>query len=204
MASTRFSRAGTTVNVTVPRSGSGSNFRRSTPHRTASRTRTLSSVHRPAMTTATVFKESNTPYLVGGLIAAGTLAYLLWPKDASAATPVVIPGTPGAPGGQGGQGGAGGGVVVPVIPASSFPQVQGASTGFAGPGTYRTTAPSGLRIRSTPSTTGEDRGLLPIGTSVQVVADAGNGWIQVSSPLAGFMCASCAQAPGGPWLVRQS
>ena len=84
---------------------------------------------------------------------------------------------------------------------SAYSQVQGASIGYAGPGRYRVTAPSGLNIRPAPNQGGEGA-LMPFGTTLDVVGDAGNGWLQVSSPIAGFMCASCPQAPGGPWLTR--
>ena len=146
----------------------------STRRRPSSTTRTSSS-RTLSQVTGTSKRRDNTPLLVGGAALAAAGLYLLWPRDAGAAEPV----RPG-----------------------SYPQVQGASLGYAGPGRYRTTAPSGLNIRPAPNPGGESLALIPLGTTLDVVGDAGNGWLQVSSPVAGFMCVSCAQAPGGPWLAR--
>ena len=146
----------------------------STRRRPSSTTRTSSS-RTLSQVAGTSRRSDNTPYVVGGVVLAATGLYLLWPRTAGAAEPVQ-------PGG--------------------YPQVPGASVGYAGPGRYRTTAPSGLNIRPAPNPGGESLALIPLGTTLDVVGDAGNGWLQVSSPVAGFMCVSCAQAPGGPWLVR--
>lgn len=203
----RFSRAGTTVNVYGAAARRRAASRRAAPKKSITTTRTIHQVYK-----GPTKSESNTGLIVGGAaLAALGAAILFWPSNASAAT---------APGGQGGQGGQGGGAGIPNMPPvppgtppqtvptnPAFPPIPGASGGYSGPGGYRATAPSGLRIRSAPSSTSaivRDANLQPIGTAVTVVADAGNGWFQVSSPAPGFMCASCAQAPGGPWLVRQS
>lgn len=202
----RYSRAGTTVNINVPRGAAARRraaTRRAAPRKTTTTTRTLSQVYRGPQ------KSDNTALYVGGAALALGAAFLLWPSTASAATP-------GAPGGQGGQGGAGGAAIpnMPPVPPNTpaqtvptnpaFPPIPGASGGYSGPGNYRVTAPSGLRVRAQTTSASTDLGVYPIGTPVEVVADAGNGWFQVSSPVPGYMCASCAQAPGGPWLVRQS
>lgn len=204
--SSTYSRTGTTVNVSVPRGAYGRTYRtrgRTSAHRPAAKTsktttRTLSQVYTPS-------KGSNTPLIIGGAVLAAAALYLLLGGTASAAE--------GGGGGQGGGGGAGvpgmpGTPGTPGAPGGAFPTLPGASTGYAGPGSYRTTAPSGLNIRPTPKGPaqggGESLALVPIGTTLDVVGDAGNGWFQVSSPVAGFMCASCAEAPGGPWLVRQA
>lgn len=201
--STRYSRAGTTVNINTTTRRAATR-RAAAKKRTTTTTRTLHQVYK-----GPTKSETNTGLIVGGVALAALGAVLLWPSTASAATP-------GAPGGQGGQGGQGGAAIpnMPPVPPGTppqtvptnpaFPPIPGASGGYSGPGRYRTTAPSGLRIRSAPSTGGQDLGLQPIGTQIDVVADAGNGWFQVSTPTPGYMCASCAQAPGGPWLVRQS
>jgi hypothetical protein len=201
MAKSRYSRAGTTVNINTHATRRAATRRaaKKIPAR-AGTTRTLQQVYRGPSKS-----ESNTGLIVGGVALAALGAVLLWPTTASAATTPGAPGAPGGPGGQGGGGGGGGAAIPNTVPTNpAFPPIPGASGGYSGPGGYRTTAPSGLRIRSAPNTQGTDFGLQPIGTPVTVVGDAGNGWFQVSSPRAGFMCASCAQAPGGPWLVRQS
>ena len=146
----------------------------STRRRPSSTTRTSSS-RTLSQVAGTSKRRDNTPLLVGGAALAAAGLFLLWPRTAGAAEP------------GGGRG---------------YPQVQGASLGYAGPGRYRTTAPSGLNIRPAPNPGGESLALIPLGTTLDVVGDAGNGWLQVSSPVAGFMCVSCEQAPGGPWLAR--
>lgn len=173
-SSSRTYRSGTTtVNVNVPRSRGSSTRRR--PSSSTTRTSSTRTLRQVAGTTSK--RGDNTPLLVGGAALAAAGLYLLWPRSASAAEPGTVQ-------------------------ANTFPQVQGASLGYAGPGRYRTTAPSGLNIRPAPNTGGESLALIPPGTTLDVVGDAGNGWIQVSSPVAGFMCVSCPQAPGGPWLTR--
>lgn len=99
-------------------------------------------------------------------------------------------------------------VSVPSLPAGvRQPAGRPPSYGYAGPGPYQVTSPSGLRIRSAPSIQGGYLDTLPMGKVVSVVSDAGGGWFEVlGSPgivgNAGFMCASCPEAgPGGPWLV---
>lgn len=189
----------TTVNVTVPRSRSSSGRRTST-------TRTLREVYTPS----TRGRDSNTPLLIGGAALAAGALYLLWPRAASAALPPVPgPGQPGGPPGVPGMPGTPGAPGTPGIPGSvpmnpAFPQDPRGPTGFAGPGTYRITAPSGLNLRPQPNTSQPTITTLPPGTMVEVIAAMANGWVQVSTPQPGYLCMSCADAPGGPWLVREA
>jgi uncharacterized protein YgiM (DUF1202 family) len=65
-------------------------------------------------------------------------------------------------------------------------------------------APSGLKLRSGAGVNFPQVGMsvLPSGTVVTVLQSAANGWTQVQPPTgpAGFVCSTCAEAPGGPWL----
>lgn len=99
---------------------------------------------------------------------------------------------------------------------AKFPQVPNAPDGYQGPGVYRVIAVNGLNLRRVPSaTTGEaSLGRLLLGTNVEVVTATTNGWAQISSvidaqtgvstPEPGYLCLSCVEAQGGPWLVRES
>lgn len=179
----RYSRrtGATTINVNVPRTRS-----RAAPRRTST-TRTLRQVYTP--------KKDNTALVVGAAALAVGAAVLLWPRGASAALPPVPdPGQPGGP--PVGPG------TVPMNPA--FPQVPGGPAGYAGPGTYRVTAPSGLNVRPQPNTSQATITTLSTGTAVEVVAALASGWVQISTPQPGYLCMSCADAPGGPWLVREA
>lgn len=156
---------------------------RSAPRKTSTTTRTVSEVARTGP------KPNNTPYLVG----AGVLALagvLLYANRAGAAEPPPGQLPPG--GGVGPQGPQG------------VPGGAGASAGYTGPGTYRVTAPNGLGVRpapvAPPGTSASQ--YLPLGTAVTVSGPAANGWVQITSPTQGFMCISCSDAPGGPWLQR--
>lgn len=203
MATRTFRSAGTTVNVNVPRSrsssgrGRGRTGRARATTRSTTTTRTLQQVYRPT-------RGDNTPWLLGGAALAAGALYLLWPSAASAALPPVPgPGQPGGPPGpQGPQGPAGPAPVIVMNPA--FPQVPNSPVGYAGPGSYRIAAPSGLNLRPAPNTDQPASQTLPQGTRVDVVASTPNGWVQISSPTPGYLCLSCAQAPGGPWLVREA
>lgn len=199
-----FRSAGTTVNVTVPRARGTTRRRgrstraRTGPTRTSTTTtRTLQQVYRP-----TRGDGPSTAVLVGGTALAAGLLYLLWPSTARADVlpPVPRPGEPGGPPGpQGPQGPAG-----PAVMNPAFPQTPGAPLGYAGPGSYRIIAPSGLNLRPAPNTSQSASQTLPQGTNVDVIASTPNGWVQISSPTPGYICLSCAEAPGGPWLVRQA
>ena len=179
MATTRrtFRSGTTTVNVNVPRSRAGS-----TRRRPASSGRTVKQV--AALSSR---RSDNTPLYVGAAALAATALYLLWPG--------------------GGEGTARADDIIPGTPPRVFPQVPGASVGFAGPGVYRYMGTDGLNIRSAAQANAPLLGTAPRGSVVQVIADAGNGWFQVSPQ--GYMCASCTElgtdrGPGGTWLVRQS
>lgn len=99
---------------------------------------------------------------------------------------------------------------------AKFRQVPNAPDGYQGPGVYRVIATNGLNLRRIPSATmGEaSLGKLVQGTHVEVVTATTNGWAQISSvidaqtgvstPEPGYLCLSCADAPGGPWLVREA
>ena len=198
--STRYRPTSTTVNVTIPRTRSTS-ARRRIPARAG--TRTLREVYTPSRG-----GDGNTALLVGGAALAAGALYLLWPRAASAALPPVpgpgqpggppgLPGTPGVPGVPGAPGPS-----VPMNPA--FPQDPRGPAGFAGAGTYRITAPSGLNVRPQPNTSQPTITTLPLGTSVEVVSGLANGWVQISTPTPGYLCMSCVDAPGGPWLVREA
>lgn len=188
MATRSFRSAGTTVNVTVPSRARGrsrtTTRSRTTPKRT---TRTIRQVYTPAR------RGDNTPLLVGAAALAAGALYLLWPGTAGAAvTPMPGP-TPLPEPGPGS---------VPMNPA--FPQVAGAPLGYAGPGSYRVIAPSGLNLRPQPNTSQPASQTLPPGTVVDVIASTPNAWVQISTPTPGYLCLSCVDAPGGPWLVRQA
>ena len=184
----RYSRrtGATTINVNVPRSRA-----RAAPKRTVT-TRTLREVYTP--------KRDNTALAVGAAALAAGAAILFWPRDAPAAPridPGAMPGTIPGPVQEPGP--------VPMNPA--FPQVPNAPLGYAGPGSYRVVAPSGLNVRIQPNandTTNPVLQTLTPGTTVDVTAATPNGWAQISTPRSGYVCLSCAEAPGGPWLVRQA
>ena len=200
--STRYRPTSTTVNVTVPRPRSSSTRRRPSTTR-SSTTRTLREVYTPSRG-----GDGNTALLVGGAALAAGALYLLWPRAASAALPPVPgPGQPGGPPGVPGMPGAPGvpgapGPSVPMNPA--FPQDPRGPAGFAGAGTYRITAPSGLNVRPQPNTSQPTITTLPVGTTVEVISGMANGWVQISTPTPGYLCMSCVDAPGGPWLVREA
>ena len=182
---------GPTPRKSAPRKASSTKRTSTGPRKTSTTThRTISEVARSGP------KPNNTPYLVG----AGVLALagvLLYANRAGAAEPPNGQLPPG--GGVGPQGPQG----VPGAPGA-FPQAPGGPAGYAGPGTYRVTAPNGLGVRpapvAPPGTSATQ--YLPSGTAVTVAGPAANGWVQITSPTQGFMCISCPDAPGGPWLER--
>ena len=182
----------TTVNVNVPRSRASSTRRRSS--RGSSRAGGGRTVQQVAGTTSR--RSDNTPLYAGAAALGAAALYLLWPRGASAA-PEIGPG-PGPIVGPG-----------PV----AFPQ-QGATPGYAGPGTYRVTAPRGLKIRSAPNQSGvilsgpgsqesPSGQYWPPGSAFQIAEVVGNGWVRVTAPVAGFTCLSCPEGEAGaPFLVR--
>lgn len=225
----------TTINVSVP-------ARRTTTRRaTKQPARTLAQVYTP-----TASDDSIAPYVVGGAVVAGTLAYLLWPRLAGAATTQQLPTRPGPavlpppepvpPRGGIPQVPTPPAPIVPAVPSGpteaqrqarelaeiraeslrNFGQVPNAPDGYQGPGIYRVIAARGLNLRRTPVAPPGEPGLrlLPVGTNVEVVTATTNGWAQISNvidaqtgastPEPGYLCLSCTEAPGGPWLVREA
>jgi uncharacterized protein YgiM (DUF1202 family) len=103
------------------------------------------------------------------------------------ATPPGLAAAPGSP---------------PAMPAVSPAGVVVSTTV---PGVTATViAPSGLKLRSGAGVNFPQVGMqvLPSGTVVKVLQSAANGWTQVQPPTgpSGFVCSTCAEAPGGPWL----
>lgn len=66
-------------------------------------------------------------------------------------------------------------------------------------GRYRVVAPAGLNLRDRPDVYSNAVAVLRPGTEVQVVSAAGNGWVRTAEGR--YLCMSCAEGPGGPWLV---
>lgn len=165
--------------------------------------------------------DSNTPYLVGGALLAGTALYLLWPKRSGPARVPVFP-SPTVPLQIPQATGVTAEEVATIAreaarrefearetaearaeSAAAHRQVPNAPLGYSGPGMYRILASNGLSLRETPSTNRTAKQILPVGTLVEVVTVTTNGWAQISTPDTGYLCMSCAEAPNGPWLVQQ-
>ena len=192
MATTRrtFRSGTTTVNVNVPRSSASSTRRRPS---TAGRPRTVKQV-----ASLSSRRSDNTPLYVGAAALGAAALYLLWPG--------------------GGEGTARADDVTPLPPSPVTPGVfpqQGSTLGYAGPGSYRVTAQSGLKIRSAPNTggtmlsgpgsqvSGAGEPYWPTGSAFQIAEVASNGWVRVTSPVNGFTCLSCAEGgSGAPFAVR--
>ena len=85
-----------------------------------------------------------------------------------------------------------------VLPTAALP--AGPASGIAG--TYRVVAPMGLNLRPSPDMYNVPSAVLRPGTEVQIVADAGNGWVRTSDGR--YLCMNCTEGPGGPWLVPSS
>jgi len=87
----------------------------------------------------------------------------------------------------------------PVTSALPSPSTSSTTT------VMRVVAPSGLHVRSAPSTTdGEVLDTVPFGREVQVVTLRSDGWAEIASETSdhtAFVCNTCSDAPGGPWLV---
>ena len=69
-------------------------------------------------------------------------------------------------------------------------------------GVYRVVAPAGLNLRDRPDVYSNAVAVLRPGTEVQLVSAAGNGWVRTAEGR--YLCMSCAEGPGGPWLVPVS
>lgn len=91
-----------------------------------------------------------------------------------------------------------------VPPNQVFRQIPGGIVGFMGEGYYQVVDPKGLGLFSGPTMTRPAIQTLPYGSMVRVFASSENNYVQVDQPAPGFMCMSCAENPGGPWLIRKS
>lgn len=134
----------------------------------------------------------------GGLWALGTAVALgggiyLWQQFLNKITPVYGPQTPPnqTPTSQ-------------VPPIQVFRQIPGGIVGFMGEGYYQVVDPKGLGLFSGPTMTRPAIQTLPYGSMVRVFASSENNYVQADQPAPGFLCMSCAENPGGPWLIRKS
>ena len=93
---------------------------------------------------------------------------------------------------------------MPVPGEASFPQIPGGVVGFTGEGFYQVTNPGGLGLYTEPTMNRPATRVLPFGSMVRVFAQAQNSYVQVDQPGPGYVCMSCAELPGGPWLMRKS
>ena len=85
-----------------------------------------------------------------------------------------------------------------------FSQIPGAAIGYTGEGMYQITKPGGLGLHPTPTMNRPAIRQLPFESFVRVVRQGGNSWVEIDQPAAGFVCLSCSEVPGGPWLIRKS
>lgn len=93
----------------------------------------------------------------------------------------------------------------PPAPSSAvFTQIPGGIVGFMGEGIYQVTKPEGLGLFSGPTMNQPAIQILPGGSLVRVFAQGGNSYVQVDQPAPGYVCMSCSEVPGGPWLIRKS
>lgn len=96
------------------------------------------------------------------------------------------------------------------IQAREFFQVANAPLGFTGEGIYEVINPNGLGLYSTPTPVSQPSiEVVPPGRMVHVINYAPfppspTGWVQAQTPAPGYLCLSCPDLPGGPWLVRRS
>lgn len=110
-----------------------------------------------------------------------------------------------------------------VRPQIAMPAQAALPVGYAGPGQYRIVAK--LNLRSTPNTRNPPLTVAPTGWTVKVLGPAPNGWVEVDpsnfyfsgvirvgpgpqpanppQPVR-YLCMSCPEAPGGPWLIPDS
>ena len=96
-------------------------------------------------------------------------------------------------------------MVAPVMPGQpSFPQIPGGVVGYTGEGFYQVIKPGGLGLYSGPTMNRPSVQTLPFESIVRVFAQAENSYVQIDQPAPGYVCMSCAELPGGPWLMRKS
>lgn len=109
-------------------------------------------------------------------------------------------------------------LVRPGIEILAQESVASLPRGYAGPGLYRVAWPNGLNLRSTPDTRNPPLTSAAYGWDIKVLGPAANGWVAVDSsnfyrtgtfrgpnvygeqPVR-FMCMSCPEFPGGPYLT---
>lgn len=92
----------------------------------------------------------------------------------------------------------------PAPPTGGFRQIPGAAIGYTGEGMYQVTKPGGLGLHAGPTMNRPAIRQLPFESFVRVIRQGGNSWIEVDQPASGFVCLSCSELPGGPWLIRKS
>ena len=142
------------------------------------------------------------PVMIGGAVAVAALVYFATSGSSTAhaatpphpAPPPPRPPMPPAP------------TPGPDLPPLPFPTSSPYEPGYQGEGTYRVIAPSGLNVRSGPSTS------YPVinhelwaGVDCEITGPlTPNQWAPVTTPtgVSGFVCFNCVEAPGGPWLAR--
>ena len=89
-----------------------------------------------------------------------------------------------------------------VSPNIAVPVQNVLPVGYQGAGVYRVVSPTGLNLRAAPRVDSQRLQTISEGTHVRVADPAPiPGWVIVTEPQFGYMCMSCIQAPGGPWLV---
>lgn len=86
------------------------------------------------------------------------------------------------------------------------PQGQQAQVGYApptAPQSMRVRCVRGLTLRAGPGTSEAALGSVPYGQHVLVLSRTANGWSLVQLPAGqrGYVADTCAEVPGGPWLV---
>ena len=91
-----------------------------------------------------------------------------------------------------------------ALPAGGFAQIPGGVVGYTGEGTYQVIKPGGLGLFSGPTMNQPPVRILPFESLVRVFAQAENSYVQIDQPAPGYVCMSCAELPGGPWLLRKS
>jgi hypothetical protein len=161
------------------------------------------------------------PLLIGGAVVAVGALILLTSGTSKAAEgappappplpprppePVVLPPIAPLPFPPGPTGGP-----TPLTPSNTAGLVTSSVTGnllrppgYNGPGDYEVLAPHGLYMRAQPSASSAivSRNFWQ-GTLATVTGPpTANGWVPATDGgVHGFVCLSCAEAPGGPWLA---
>lgn len=92
----------------------------------------------------------------------------------------------------------------PIAPGNVSTQIPGAALGYAGEGVYQIIKPGGLGLHHGPTMNLPAIRQLPFESLVRVIRQGENSWLEINQPEPGFVCLSCAELPGGPWLVRKS